>query len=62
MMNMLKQISNPQAFVNQNINNPQIQNAIKQYGSAENAFRTICKQRGLDADSTINQIKQFFNM
>ena len=61
-MNMLKQISNPQAFVNQNINNPQIQNAIKQYGNPENAVRTICRQRGLDVDSIMNQVKQFLNM
>ena len=58
-MNMLKGIGNPQTFVNERINNPQVQNMIKQYGSPENAFRSLCKQRGLDADTTINTIRQF---
>lgn len=59
MMNMLKGIGNPQTFVNERINNPQVQSVIKQYGSPENAFRSLCKQRGLDADTTINMIRQF---
>ena len=59
MMNMLNGIGNPQAFVNERINNPQVQSIIKQYGTPENAFRSLCKQRGLDADTTINTIRHF---
>lgn len=59
MMNLLKGIGNPQTFVNERINNPQVQSVIKQYGTPENAFRSLCKQRGLDADTTINTIRQF---
>ncbi len=46
-------------FVSERNNNPQVQNMIKQYGTPENAFRSLCKQRGLDADTTINTIRQF---
>lgn len=59
MMNLLKGIGNPQTFVNERINNPQVQSVIKQYGTPENAFRSLCKQCGLDADTTINTIRQF---
>ena len=59
---MLKTASNPQAMVDQMMqNNPnykQIQELGKQYhGNYEQAFRETAKQMGIDPDDFINSLK-----
>ncbi len=56
-MNSMKKISNPRAFVNQYLNNPQVQSIINQYGSPKNAFYALAKQRGINPQDILNKIK-----
>lgn len=55
--NSMKKISNPRAFVNQYLNNPQVQSIINQYGSPKNAFYALAKQRGINPQEILNKIK-----
>lgn len=55
--NNLKAISNPKAFVQQYINSPQVQNVIGQYGNPKNAFYALARQKGINPDDVLNQIR-----
>ncbi len=57
MNNIISRVSNPKAFVNQYINNPQVQSIINQYGSPKNAFYALAKQRGINPQEILNKIK-----
>ena len=55
--NTIKQISNPKAFVNQYMNNPQVQSIINQYGNPKNAFYALAKQKGINPNEILKMIK-----
>ena len=57
---MLKNSNNPQALMNQMLQqNPQLAptiNLIKANGNYEQVFRSMCKERGINADDFIKQM------
>ena len=59
MIKMFKGLNNPQAFVQQAMqNNPQLKSALEAAnGNPEQAFRTMAKQMNIDADEFINMLK-----
>ena len=70
---LMQAIKNPQAFIQQMMNNSQItQNPIikntvqmAQSGDAkgiEQLARNLCKEKGIDADNMFNQMKNNFGM
>lgn len=46
-----------QFLLNQMINSPQMQELVKKYGSLEQAFYSICKERNIDPNAILKQIK-----
>lgn len=59
MINMFKGMSNPKAYIEQQINNnPQLK-AIMQSsnGNYELAFKNMCKQMNVNPDEIINMLK-----
>ena len=59
MISMYKGLKNPQAMVEQAINNnPQLKSIIQAAGgNPEKAFRDMAKQMNVDADEIINMLK-----
>lgn len=53
-INLLNMMSNPQAAMN----NPQIQELIAKYGNPKAAFYELCKQKGIDPNTILSQIKK----
>lgn len=58
-MNMVKTAANPNAMMNQLLNqNPQVQQILQQYGGdAQKAFYGTCKQMGVDPEQILSQLK-----
>ena len=58
--NMLKNSNNPNQLMDQLLaRNPQMAqsiNLIKKNGNYEQIFRSMCKERGIDADEFVKQI------
>lgn len=72
-MQLIQEMRNPQAFMNQIIgnqqmmNNPMIKNTVNmaQKGDMkgiEQMARNLCKEKGLNADEIFNQFKSKINM
>lgn len=72
-MNLMQMFQNPQQFVqnimgnNQIMSNPMAKNAVElmQKGDAqgvEQMARNLCKEKGLNADEVMQQIKSKFNL
>ena len=70
---MLGAMKNPQAFIQEKMNNsqimqnPMIRNAMQMYknGDAkgiEQLARNLCKEKGINADDMFNQMKNNFGM
>lgn len=59
MIQMMKGLSNPQAYVQQAMqNNPQLKSALQAAnGNPEQAFRTMAKQMNVDPDELISMLK-----
>ena len=58
-INMVKTAANPNAMINQLLNqNPQVQQIIQQYGGdAQKAFYSIAQQMGVDPEQFLAQLK-----
>ena len=72
-MNLMQMFQNPQQFMqnimgnNQIMSNPMAKNAVElmQKGNAqgvEQMARNLCKEKGLNADEVMQQIKSKFNL
>ena len=72
-MNLMQMFQNPQQFLqnimgnNQIMSNPMAKNAVElmQKGDAqgvEQMARNLCKEKGLNADEVMQQIKSKFNL
>ena len=72
-MNLMQMFGNPQQFMqsimgnNQIMRNPMAKNAVEmmQKGDAqgvEQMARNLCKEKGLNADEVMQQIKSKFNL
>lgn len=72
-MNLMQMFQNPQQFMqniignNQIMSNPMAKNAVElmQKGDAqgvEQMARNLCKEKGLNADEVMQQIKSKFNL
>ena len=72
-MNLMQMFQNPQQFMqnimgnNQIMSNPMAKNALElmQKGDAqgvEQMARNLCKEKGLNADEVMQQIKSKFNL
>lgn len=72
-MNLMQMFQNPQQFMqniignNQIMSNPMAKNAVElmQKGDAqgvEQMARNLCKEKGLNADEVMQQIKNKFNL
>lgn len=72
-MNLMQMLQNPQQFIqnimgnNQIMSNPMAKNAVElmQKGDAqgvEQMARNLCKEKGLNADEVMQQIKSKFNL
>ena len=72
-MNLMQMFQNPQQFMqniignNQIMSNPMAKNAVElmQKGDAqgvEQMARNLCKEKGLNADEVMKQIKSKFNL
>ena len=72
-MNLMQMFQNPQQFMqnimgnNQIMSNPMAKNAVElmQKGGAqgvEQMARNLCKEKGLNADEVMQQIKSKFNL
>lgn len=72
-MNLMQMFQNPQQFIqnimgnNQIMSNPMAKNAVElmQKGDAqgvEQMARNLCKEKGLNADEVMQQIKSKFNL
>lgn len=61
MVNMVKAAKNPQAMLNQMIqNNPnyrQITDIINQYGDPKKAFYALAQQNGIDPDEILSMLR-----
>ena len=59
MIKMVKSAQNPQAMVQQMINeNPQLKSAIQMSnGDAEQAFKSMCRQMNVNPDEIMNMLK-----
>lgn len=59
MIRMFKTMKNPQAFIQQAMqNNPQLKSAVEMAnGDYEKAFRNMAKQMNVDADEIIAMLK-----
>lgn len=59
MINNFKMLNNPQAYIQQQLNNnPQFKSVIQaSNGNYEKAFRDMCKQMNVNADEIINMLK-----
>lgn len=59
MIRMFKGLKNPQAFIQQAIqNNPQLKSALEMAnGDYEKAFRNMAKQMNVDPDEIISMLK-----
>lgn len=59
MIRMFKGLKNPQAFIQQAMqNNPQLKSALEMAnGNPEQAFRNMAKQMNIDADEFIAMLK-----
>lgn len=53
MANKLKTMANPQTL----LNNPQLTQAIKQYGNPKTAFYGIAKKMNIDPDEILKYLK-----
>lgn len=55
---MMSTIQNPQLAINQILqNNPQINQAISQYGSVDGAINALCAQQGLSVQEFMDALK-----
>lgn len=59
MIRMFKGLKNPEAFIQQAMqNNPQLKSALQMAnGNPEQAFRTMAKQMNVDPDEIISMLK-----
>jgi hypothetical protein len=54
-ISMVKMAKNPQAIIQ---NNPQLKSLLSLYnGDAKTAFYSLCKQKGIDPESILSQLK-----
>ena len=58
MIQNFKMLSNPQQYVQQAVqNNPQLQSILQaSNGNYEQAFRNMCKERGINADEFMKNL------